>query len=213
MKKELLFILCSIFLAAGFASAQTVRKTVTNADLEKFRQKRLAAENDYRENYAKMGFPSPEELEKQREQDSKNLSALSARLERENYIREQQQRADEYQQAQNQAFYNNNQGSYYGNGSSGGYYGGYVGGYYGGYPYYGYSNGYNYNYRRFGRGGYYNTIAPGTPFSSLGGVRINTNGVRINTGRGFRGGFGTGGGIRVGGGVGISVGSGGIRAH
>lgn len=81
MKKRLWFILCLIFVAANFAIAQT--KTVTNADLEKHRQKRLQAEKDYRENYAKLGFPSPEELEKQNEQSRAEREQLSRRLEAE----------------------------------------------------------------------------------------------------------------------------------
>jgi hypothetical protein len=66
MKKRLLFILCLSFIAAGSSFAQT--RTVTNRDLEKFRQKRVAAEREYRENYEKLGFPSPAELERRREQ-------------------------------------------------------------------------------------------------------------------------------------------------
>lgn len=66
MKKRLLFILCLSFIAVGTSFAQT--RTVTNRDLEKFRQKRVEAERDYRENYEKLGFPSPEELERRREQ-------------------------------------------------------------------------------------------------------------------------------------------------
>lgn len=67
MKKRLLFILCLSCVAAGSSFAQT--RTVTNEDLEKFRQKRVAAEREYRENHEKLGFPSPEELERQREQN------------------------------------------------------------------------------------------------------------------------------------------------
>ena len=37
-------------------------RTITNADLEKYKQKRLAAEKELRENYRELGFPSPEEL-------------------------------------------------------------------------------------------------------------------------------------------------------
>ncbi len=63
-------------------------ETITNADLEKFRQKRLAAEKDLRENYAKLGFPSPAELEKQNEEAAKDRAERAekyrqARLERE----------------------------------------------------------------------------------------------------------------------------------
>lgn len=100
MKKRLLFILCLIFIAVGFVSAQTARKTVTNADLEKFRQKRLANERSYRENYERLGFPSPEELEARNEQDCKELSKLSARIERENLQLEQVRRSEACQREQ-----------------------------------------------------------------------------------------------------------------
>jgi hypothetical protein len=62
--------------------------TITNAEIEKFRQKRLAAEREYRENYAKMGFPSPAELEKQLEQDRLDNEKLAARLSQERVERE-----------------------------------------------------------------------------------------------------------------------------
>src|SRR5688572_27868014 len=57
-------------------------RTVTNSTLSKFQQKRLAAERDYRENYARMGFPSPEELDRQREAD------LTARLQLADQLRQ-----------------------------------------------------------------------------------------------------------------------------
>ncbi|HEX9962979.1 MAG TPA: hypothetical protein VGB00_18750 [Pyrinomonadaceae bacterium] len=64
MKKRILLVLSLILAATGFVFAQTgARKTVTNADLEKFRQKRVQAEADYRANYKRLGLPSPEELE------------------------------------------------------------------------------------------------------------------------------------------------------
>ena len=202
MKKRLVFILCSIFITVGFVSAQTARRTVTNADLEKFRQKRLAAEQNYRENYERLGFPSPEELEARNEKDRKDLSALSARIERENYEREQVQRMEEYRENQNRIMLSyGNQSAYNGGGYYSPFYsGGFVG--YGGYGGYGYSNGFyngsyynNFgsygkfgNYGKFGRfrrsGNFYNTILPGTVFPPRGGVRINTNGVRISGGFG-----------------------------
>ncbi len=77
MKRQILLFLGFIFISAIVGSAQT--KTVTNADLEKFRQKRVQSEQDYRDNYQKLGLPSPEELEKQREQNRKELSELSGR--------------------------------------------------------------------------------------------------------------------------------------
>lgn len=85
MKKRLLFIWC-LSLAVVTASAQT--KTVTNTDLEKFRQKRVAAERDLRENYARLGFPSPEELDKQNSESRRRFSELARQLEAEKIERE-----------------------------------------------------------------------------------------------------------------------------
>ncbi len=89
------------FVCTG--SAQT--RTVTNADLEKFREKRLDAEKDLRENYAKLGFPSPEELEKQNAQAEKERFALfeklqAERLEREKLEIERQRVAAEFAKAE-----------------------------------------------------------------------------------------------------------------
>ncbi len=86
MKKSFLVAICFIFGLANLAFSQT--KTITNADLEKYRQKRLAAEKDYTENYERLGLPSPAELQKQNEQDQRELSELAARLEREKIERE-----------------------------------------------------------------------------------------------------------------------------
>lgn len=79
MKKQIVVFLGLILTFSSVAFAQT--KTVTNADLEKFRQKRLQAEREYRENYARLGFPSPEELEKKRAEDEQNLIEYSQQLE------------------------------------------------------------------------------------------------------------------------------------
>ena len=84
MKKRLLFILCLALTVSAFAQT----KTITNADLEKYREKRLAAEKDYAENYEKLGFPSPAELQKQNEQSRRELSELAARIEQENIQRQ-----------------------------------------------------------------------------------------------------------------------------
>lgn len=81
MSKRLLFILCFTLGAGNFVFGQN--RTVTNADLEKFRQKRVEAERDYRENYARKGFPSPEELDRQIEEDRVRKAELAQRLEAE----------------------------------------------------------------------------------------------------------------------------------
>ncbi len=73
---------------AGVVGVAAQDLTITNAEIEKFRQKRLAAEKDYQENYAKMGFPSPAELAKQLEQDRIDNEKLAARLSQERVERE-----------------------------------------------------------------------------------------------------------------------------
>ena len=86
MKRNFLFILGAVFIFSSVVFAQT--KTVTNADLEKFKQKRLRAEKELRENYREMGFPSPKELKKRNEESSRELSALSSKLRQERLVRE-----------------------------------------------------------------------------------------------------------------------------
>jgi hypothetical protein len=56
------------------------QRTITNSTLDKFKQKRLAAERDYRENYARLGFPSPEELDRQRDADRTARLQLAEQL-------------------------------------------------------------------------------------------------------------------------------------
>ncbi len=99
MKKRLWFILVFSFIATVSASAQT--RTVTNNNLEKYRQKRLAAERDLRENYERLGFPSPEELDRQIERNRVERSELAARLRAEDLQR--QQLNLERQRAENEA--------------------------------------------------------------------------------------------------------------
>ncbi|HMQ02329.1 MAG TPA: hypothetical protein PKD26_00235 [Pyrinomonadaceae bacterium] len=84
-------VLLSIFFSCIFvhlADAQPAR-TITNADLEKFRLERLKAEKEYRENYERLGFPSPEELQRQIERGRIEREALSARLAAERIRQEQ----------------------------------------------------------------------------------------------------------------------------
>lgn len=170
MKKRLLFILCLLFVSASAAQAQQA-KTVSNANLEKFRQKRLQAEKEYGENYARLGFPSPAELEKRREEDGKKLSELAARLRREDAERERRESEEEYRSAQYNALLNlsnqnYNRGAYY----SGGFYPTYSYGYRNGY-----SRGYRFPQRRiYGQNGFF--YYPRGNFSNFGrrsGVRIS----------------------------------------
>ena len=102
MKKQIVVFLGLIFAFSSVAFAQM--KTVTNADLEKFRQKRLEAEREYAENYKKLGFPSPEQLKEQRVKDQKDLIAFSQELETRRIQREAIQKEQEIQtlRAQNE---------------------------------------------------------------------------------------------------------------
>jgi len=76
-------VIVSLLLFMGVMAvipAFSQARTVTNADLEKYRHARLEAEKDYNRNYAKYGFPSPEELQKQLDKNKTERDALSARL-------------------------------------------------------------------------------------------------------------------------------------
>lgn len=68
--------------------AVSAQRSVTNASLEKYREKRLAAERDLRENYEKMGFPSPEELQRQNEESALERDRLAEQLRQERIERE-----------------------------------------------------------------------------------------------------------------------------
>jgi hypothetical protein len=86
MWQKPIFVFCLIALSCSFGFSQ--KRTVTNADLEAYKQKRLQAEQDYRENYARLGFPSPEELDRRREESLKRSEELSAKLRSERLERE-----------------------------------------------------------------------------------------------------------------------------
>jgi hypothetical protein len=60
--KKIAVVFCVLFSFSAVASAQTTRRTVTNFDLEKYRDQRLAAEREYRETYAQRGMLSPDEI-------------------------------------------------------------------------------------------------------------------------------------------------------
>ncbi len=92
MKKRILLFVILVFPASTLTFSQT--KTITNADLESFRSERLKAEKDLRENYSKLGFPSPQELEKQIEESRVERDELAARLreEKESQLRYENER-------------------------------------------------------------------------------------------------------------------------
>ena len=93
MEQRSFFIFCLILVSVVGVMSQTV----TNAQLEKYRQERLSAERDYRENYARLGLPSPEELDRRREESLKQTEELSAKLRAERLERE---RIEAYREAE-----------------------------------------------------------------------------------------------------------------
>lgn len=73
-------------MAVSAAFAQ--KKVVTNADLERYKTERLKAEKDLRENYARLGFASPDEMAKRDAESRDQMFELSAKLRRERLERE-----------------------------------------------------------------------------------------------------------------------------
>ncbi len=78
MARRSISVFCLIVLSGISALSQT--RSVTNDDLERYKQSRLKAAREYRENYASLGLPSPEELDRLREQSRVETEALSAKL-------------------------------------------------------------------------------------------------------------------------------------
>lgn len=148
MKSKVLLILSLILIAASIASAQKARKTITNLDLEKYRVQREKAEADYRENYAKRGMPSPEELQRREEENARQREELSRRLAAERQQNEQNQLRLQIAEQNARIDYLNNSNQNLANQNNQTVYGGYP--IYGGSGLY-LNNGYNYNRSRWNR--------------------------------------------------------------
>jgi hypothetical protein len=87
MMRRMFFIL-GLVSSLAIGSYAQARRTVTNADLEGYRQRRVAAEQDLEQNYARLGFGSPEEMARQRMVSEQQLLELSSRLKQERLERE-----------------------------------------------------------------------------------------------------------------------------
>lgn len=147
--KKIAGIFCVLVSFVLTASAQWAIRTVTNADLEKYAQERIQADQQYRKNYASRGMLSPEEVQARAD------DRVSQTIELANQIRSddlERRRLDLAEQAQilearrleAQETERNDTVVYYSNPYNGYMYGGEGYGYYsGGFGYYG--NG------RFGR--------------------------------------------------------------
>lgn len=189
MKKQITVFLGLILTLSSAVIAQT--KTVTNSDLEKFRQKRLQSERQYRENYERLGFPSPEELERKRVEDEKKLIEYSRQLGIERIQREAAQA-----EAQNQALWMQNQYLQSQVNASGYQSGGYVVGYSPNYGYYNYYRPYrgsnnrllydSSNFQKYNPTFFNLQFPPARPPQRILSPRTRTNNPRITirTGRG-----------------------------
>lgn len=84
--RHLLTSILAVLIAgvAGYAQAPTI----TNGDLEKYRSQRIKAETDLRENYERLGFPSPEERARRDAESAKAAGELAAKLRTERLERE-----------------------------------------------------------------------------------------------------------------------------
>jgi len=179
MKRTAVILSVTLLLAAG-GMAQVTRtpvgtgRTVTNADLERHKQKRLTAERDYRENYAQLGFPSPEELEMQMENSRIEREELSAKLREERLERERINADRAIADAEAATAYYNSQSN-----EGAGYrpFYGYSG--YGGYGGYGsFGGGFGFGNSGFGRFGHRGRIqSGGVRFISIPGYRATPAGV------------------------------------
>jgi hypothetical protein len=88
MKRPIAFL---ALIAGAVVSVNAQSAPVTNADLEKYRAKRIAAEQELREKYAELGFPGPAELERQKNKDYWDKIELGEKLQAQRIEREKQE--------------------------------------------------------------------------------------------------------------------------
>lgn len=94
MKRISAVLLVSLIFSINAAAQTRQPKTVTNADLERFRRERLKTDPDDETERRRLGLPSRAEQERERLAEQQELSALATRIRREqaqkeNYWREQ----------------------------------------------------------------------------------------------------------------------------
>jgi len=77
MKK---FAIAILSLTAAVSAFGQETRTVTNNDLEKFRRQRIENERKLKERYAEMGFPSPEQIERQNRERREAMEEYSDEL-------------------------------------------------------------------------------------------------------------------------------------
>lgn len=96
MKNRILLLVFIISAASAATFGQ--ERTVTNADLAKYRDARVKSEEELRCDYARLGFSSPEEYERRLRESRDETAAISEKLRNERIAQEQieaQRRASE----------------------------------------------------------------------------------------------------------------------
>ncbi|MBX7173443.1 MAG: hypothetical protein K1X72_20915 [Pyrinomonadaceae bacterium] len=69
MKNRIWLAFALIFVVSSIVFGQTkATRTITNFELEKYKERREQSEDEYRKTYKERGLPSPEELDQQRQQ-------------------------------------------------------------------------------------------------------------------------------------------------
>ena len=87
MTRRMFFIL-GLISSLTIGSYAQARRTVTNADLEGYRQRRVAGEQELEQNYSRWGFGSPEEQRRRQIESTQQLIALSQELKEQRLERE-----------------------------------------------------------------------------------------------------------------------------
>jgi len=77
MRQKTLFVCCLIAVSCSIGISQ---RNITNADLKVYRDTRIQADREYRENYRQWGLPSPEELDRRRDESMRDMVDLSLQL-------------------------------------------------------------------------------------------------------------------------------------
>jgi hypothetical protein len=93
MYRALIFVL----VLCNFVLAQQAKRVITNLDLEKYRQQRIEAEQEYLQTYQQKGLPSPEEIEKISEERRRRLAEYS-----EKYQQQMTQIAEDFRRRSNE---------------------------------------------------------------------------------------------------------------
>lgn len=86
MRSRVVFLM-GVVLALGVSATAQV-KSVTNAHIEQYRQNRLKGQQEYLDNYKRLGLPSPEELERRSSESANGMAELADKLRAEELERE-----------------------------------------------------------------------------------------------------------------------------